>query len=112
MFEHDVMSQKYLPKFSIGEIAILQPPHPSAKHFWGQETTILSIQWCNGENDAMGGFNPHWGYETDIPAPPPTDLPEDQHIRWIWSEYDLKKKHDGGDDFATLMEKLSKEEVV
>jgi hypothetical protein len=105
------MSQRSLPKFSIGEVAILQPPHPTAKHLWGLETTILSIQWSEGGDDAMGGFNPHWCYETDIPAPPATDLPEDQHDGWIWCEYDLKKKHDGGDDFVTLMEKLSKELV-
>jgi hypothetical protein len=60
----------------------------------------------------MGGFRSGWSYQTDVPAPPPTDLPEDQHDHWVWCEYDLKKKYDGGDDFKEVMRKLKQEVVV
>lgn len=99
------------PKFSISEVAILQPPHPSARHLWGQETTILRMFWSRGGNDAMGGFAPHWCYETDVTAPPPSDLPEDQHDGWVWCEYDLRKKHKAGEDFASVMAAFSREKV-
>jgi hypothetical protein len=101
-------NQKTEPRFSVGEVAILQPPHPSARHLWGQETTVLSIHWNEDVEDAMGGYSSGWGYFTDIPAPPPTNLPEDQHDGWLWCEYDLKKKYDGGSDFKTLMAELKK----
>jgi len=104
------MNNHVEPKFSVGEVAILQPPHPSASHLWGTETTVLSIHWSEGGEDAMGGFRSGWSYRTDVQAPPPTDLPEDQHDHWVWCEYDLKKKQDPGEDFSSLMEKL-KEEV-
>ena len=97
------------PKFRIGEVAILQPPHPSAKSYWGMETTVLEIFWVENVEDAVHGMHSGWSYQTDIPAPPPTDLPEDQHDGWIWAEYDLKKKYDPGQDFSELMEELSKE---
>jgi hypothetical protein len=48
-----------------------------------------------------------WCYQTDIPAPPPTDLPEDQHQHWIWCEYDLRKKYDPGTDFEKLVADLN-----
>ena len=104
--------QKPEPRFSVGEVAILQPPHPSARHLWGTETTIFEIYWSEGGEDAMGGFVSGWTYHTDVSAPPPTDLPEDQHEGWLWCEYDLKKKYDPGEDFSTLIEKLHKEFVV
>ena len=93
--------------FSVGEIAILQPPHPSAKHLWGTETTILQVLWSGGGEDAMGRNSPKWSYLTDVPAPPPTDLPEDQHSGWVWCEYDLRKKQQPGESFETMMERLS-----
>jgi len=101
------MNERPRPYFSIGEIAILQPPHPSAKHLWGEETTILEIYWSGGGEDAMGRDTPKWTYLTDIPAPPPTDLPEDQHANWLWCEYDLRKKQQPGESFETMMERLS-----
>jgi hypothetical protein len=55
----------------------------------------------------MGFTGNEWDYETDIPAPPPTDLPEDQHDHWIWCEYDLRKKHDPGIDFEDLLADLN-----
>lgn len=55
----------------------------------------------------MGFSGNMWSYQTDIPAPPPTDLPEDQHTHWIWCEYDLRKKCDPGEDFEMLMTTLS-----
>jgi hypothetical protein len=95
------------PKFKVGEVAILQPPHPSAKHLWGQETTIHRVlhspPFCE---DAMGLSGNQWSYATDIAAPPPTDLPEDQHDNWVWCEYDLRKKYDPGTDFEELMADL------
>lgn len=100
-----------MPRFSVGEIAILQPPHPSARHLWGQETTVLAIHWSEHSEDAMGGRRSGWGYYTDVPAPPPTDLPEDQHDGWLWCEYDLKKRYDAGDGFEALMEVLKTELV-
>ena len=93
--------------FSIGEVAILQPPHPSAQHLSGVETTILDIFWSEGGEDAMGGHSSKWTYLTDVPAPPPTDLPEDQHDNWLWCEYDLRKKQQPGESFEALMERLS-----
>jgi len=96
--------------FSVGEVAILQPPHPSAKHLWGMETTILQVFWSEGGDDAMGRNSPKWSYLTDIQAPPPTDLPEDQHDGWVWCEYDLRKKQQPGESFESMMERLS--EVV
>jgi hypothetical protein len=101
------MNEPRRPYFSIGEIAILQPPHPSAKHLWGVETTILEIYWSGGGEDAMGRNSPKWTYLTDVPAPPPTDLPEDQHDHWLWCEYDLRKKQQPGESFETMMERLS-----
>jgi len=97
------------PKFSVGEVAILQPPHPSARHYWGQETTVHRIVWLSMVEDAMNGMGSGWGYETDIAAPPATDLPEDQHDEWLWAEYDLRKKHDPGMDFDELMAQLEGE---
>jgi len=94
------------PYFSIGEVAILQPPHPSARHLWGQETTILSVILSEGGDDAMGQKGAHWSYYTDVPAPPPTNLPEDQHNNWVWCEYDLKKKYDPGEDFESILEEM------
>lgn len=94
------------PRFQIGEVAILQPPHPSARSYWGMETTVLEIIWADCVEDAVHGMHSGWSYRTDIPAPPPTDLPEDQHDGWIWAEYDLKKKYEPGQDFADLMEAL------
>jgi hypothetical protein len=41
------------------------------------------------------------------PILPPTDLPEDQHLAWVWCEYDLRKKYDPGSDFEKLMADLS-----
>jgi len=100
------MSNQTSAYFSVGEVAILQPPHPSARHLWGQETTILAVIWNEGHEDAMGQKGASWSYYTDIPAPPPTDLPEDQHDNWVWCEYDLRKKYDPGEDFESLIEEL------
>ncbi|MBV1907917.1 MAG: hypothetical protein KUG78_01265 [Kangiellaceae bacterium] len=97
--------------FSVGEIAILQPPHPSAKHLWGKETTILDVFWSSGGEDAMGRNTPKWSYLTDIPAPPPTDLPEDQHSGWVWCEYDLRKRHQSGESLEHMIEKISDESI-
>lgn len=94
------------PKFQIGEVAILQPPHPSARSYWGMETTILEIVWAENVEDALHGLHSGWSYQTDIPAPPPTDLPEDQHDGWIWAEYDLRKKHQPGQDFTDMIDQL------
>jgi hypothetical protein len=105
------MSDIPSPKFRKGEVAILQPPHPSARHLWGQETTILRLFWSADGNDAMGGFTSNWCYKTDVPAPPPSDLPEDQHDGWVWCEYDLRKKHEAGEDFASVMAAFSREKV-
>jgi|GEM_PF-2533182 len=60
----------------------------------------------------MHGILSGWCYETDIPAPPPTDLPEDQHDDWLWAEYDLKKKYKRGADFAELMAELQGSKVT
>ena len=100
------------PKFQIGEVAILQPPHPSARAYWGMETTVLEIVWADNVEDALYGVNSGWSYRTDIPAPPPTDLPEDQHDGWIWAEYDLKKKYEPGSDFSDLMKALKNIEIT
>lgn len=94
------------PKFQAGEVTILQPPHPSAKSYWGQETTVLCVIWSENVEDAIHGLHSGWSYQTDIPAPPPTDLPEDQHNDWIWAEYDLKKKYESGEDFSGFIEEL------
>lgn len=102
-----IMKEPRPPYFSVGEVAILQPPHPSAKYLWGQETTILEIHWSEGGEDAMGKSSPKWTYLTDVPAPPATDLPEDQHDNWLWCEYDLRKKQQPGESFEALMERLS-----
>ncbi len=101
------MNAERAPYFRVGEVCILQPPHPSAKHLWGQETTVLKIFW-NDERyeDAMGVKDPGYCYLTDIPAPPPTDLPEDQHDGWVWCEYDLKKKQDPGEAFENILEEI------
>ena len=99
------------PNFQVGELAILQPPHPSARRYWGQETTILHVFWTENVDDAMLGIHSGWSYQTDIPAPPPTDLPEDQHNGWIWAEYDLKKKYDPGAGFNDLIAELQDYEV-
>ena len=95
------------PKFSIGEVAILQPPHPSARHLWGTETTILAIYPSIDGEDAMGNTLNIWSYDTDVSAPPPTDLPEDQHAHWLWCEYDLKKKYQPGLGYEELLAALS-----
>jgi hypothetical protein len=100
------MTKVTKPYFSIGEVAILQPPHPSARHLSGQETTILQIFWNDSAEDAMGGKRSGWSYYTDVQAPPPTDLPEDQHTNWVWCEYDLRKKYDPGEDFESLVDEL------
>lgn len=100
------------PKFAVGEVAILQPPHPSAKAYWSMETTVLEIFWSDNVEDALHGMHSGWSYRTDIPAPPPTDLPEDQHDGWIWAEYDLKKKYEPGQDFHDLMEELKNTEIT
>jgi hypothetical protein len=100
------------PKFQVGEVAILQPPHPSASSYWGQETTILQVVWIEGVDDAMHGVHSGWSYQTDIEAPPPTDLPEDQHNGWIWAEYDLKKKYDSGTAFDDLIAELQDSELT
>ncbi|MCW8876504.1 MAG: hypothetical protein OQK04_02275 [Kangiellaceae bacterium] len=101
------MKEPREPYFSVGEVAILQPPHPSAKHLRGVETTILDIFWSEAGEDAMGSSSSKWTYLTDVPAPPPTDLPEDQHGEWLWCEYDLRKKHQPGESFEFIMERLS-----
>ena len=101
------MNEHRAPYFSVGEVAILQPPHPSAKHLRGTETTILDIFWSEAGDDAMGSRSPKWTYLTDVPAPPPTDLPEDQHGDWLWCEYDLRKKHEPGESFEAIMEMFS-----
>ena len=100
------------PKFEIGEVVILHPPHPSAASYRGMETMVVDIIWANDVEDAMHGTHSGWSYQTDIPAPPPTDLPEDQHDGWIWAEYDLKKKHEPGQDFSDLMEELQNNKVT
>lgn len=105
-------SNKRAPRFSIGEVAILQPPHPSAKHLWGTETTVLDIFWNGEAEDAMGGFRSGWSYLTDVQAPPPTDLPEDQHNDWVWCEYDLRKRYEPGDGFEEMMEALKSAELI
>ena len=99
------------PKFAAGEVAILQPPHPSAKHYWGQETTVLKVFWSANVEDAVHGLHSGWTYFTDIPAPPPTDLPEDQHGDWVWAEYDLRKKYEPGADFDELITELRGDKV-
>lgn len=101
------MKDQRPPYFSIGEVAILHPPHPSAQHLRGVETTILEIYWSGDGEDAMGRNSPKWTYLTDVPAPPATDLPEDQHENWLWCEYDLRKKHQPGESFESMMEQLS-----
>ena len=68
------------PKFRIGEVAILQPPHPSAKSYWGMETTVLEIFWVENVEDAVHGMHSGWSYQTDIPAPPPTDPASYTHL--------------------------------
>ena len=93
------------PRFEIGETAILQPPHPSAKAFWGVETVILSRSWGISE-DAFGERHTGWSYETDIQAPPPSVEHRHQHLSWVWCEYDLRKKYDAGDDFKTIIKQL------
>ena len=103
---------KPTPKFQVGEVAILQPPHPSAKAYWGLETTILRIVWLEEVEDAVHGMHSGWSYQTDIPAPPPTDLPEDQHDGWIWAEYDLKKKYDSGEKFENIIEAFMPEKIT
>ena len=100
------------PKFRIGEVAILQPPHPSARSYWGLETTGLRVFWSENVEDAIHGMFSGWSYQTDIPAPPPTDLPEDQHDGWVWAEYDLKKKYDAGDGFEDLLAAIQKQKVT
>jgi hypothetical protein len=96
------------PKYRVGKVAILQPPHPSARHLWGQETTIMRIIHSSSRGeDAMGFTGNEWNYQTDLPAQPPTDLPEDQHDHWVWCEYDLRKKHDPGVDFEDLIAHLN-----
>ena len=95
------------PLFSIGEVAILQPPHSSAKAYWGMETVILRRSWGSSHEDAFGESHTGWSYETDIKAPPPSSEPRHQHDRWVWCEYDLRKKYKSGDDFKTLIKKLS-----
>ena len=106
------MSERPQPKFEIGEVAILQPPHPSAKHLWGTETVVLQRFWSKQAEDTMGGYRSGWSYQTDVQAPPPTDLPEDQHNNWVWCEYDLKKKHLPGEDFEQFMESLRRESIL
>ena len=68
--------------------------------------------WNDSHDDAMNGIHSGWCYQTDIPAPPPTDLREDQHRNWIWSEYDLKKKYDLGAEFEALIAELKDIEIV
>ena len=100
------MAKQRNPNFQVGEVAILQPPHPSARHLWGTETTVIQITWTGEVEDAMGGYRSGWAYLTDVPAPPATALPEDQHENWLWCEYDLKKKHDPGSCFDELMNEI------
>lgn len=95
------------PYFEVGEVCILQPPHPSAKHFWGQETTVQRVIWRDyKEYDAMGGFGPGYSYETDIPAPPISDDDKYKDVNWLWCEYDLKKKYKPGDSIEETLEQL------
>lgn len=68
--------------------------------------------WSEDVEDAIYGVSSGWSYQTDIPAPPPTDLPEDQHDGWIWAEYDLRKKHDGGNGFEDLMAEMQSKKVT
>ncbi len=105
------MKRQY-PKFQVGEVAILQPPHPSARAYWGKETIILQVFWSEGVDDAIHGTHSGWSYQTDIPAPPPTDLPEDQHDGWVWAEYDLRKKFDPGEGFEELMAEMRNKKVI
>ena len=95
------------PFFEVGEVVILQPPHPSAKKYWGIEAVVLRRRWSRNSEDAFGGYRSGWSYETDIPAPPPSDAPHHQHNRWVWCEYDLRKKYDAGMDFKILKEELN-----
>ena len=55
-----------LQKFE--EFAILQPPHPSARSYWGKETTILANIWSDNVEDALHGVHSGWSYLIDIPA--------------------------------------------
>jgi hypothetical protein len=80
------------PKFQVGEVAILQPPHPSASSYWGQETTILQVVWIEGVDDAMHGIHSGWSYQT--------------------AEYDLKKKYDSGTAFDDLIAELQDSELT
>ena len=98
--------QQTKPLFEVGEVAILQPPHPSAKAYWGMETVIRRRIFSRQHEDAFGGKRSGWSYQTDIPAPAPTNEPRHQHRNWIWCEYDLRKKHEAGDDFKTLIKDL------
>ena len=72
----------------------------------------MRLVWSVNVDDAMHGVHTGWSYQTDIPAPPPTDLPEDQHDFWIWSEYDLKKKYEPGADFEDLIAELQDDKVT
>ena len=103
---------KPAPKFQMGEVAILQPPHPSASSYWGRETIIFEVIWIEDVDDAMHGVHSGWSYQTDIAAPPPTELPEDQHSGWVWAEYDLRKKYDAGTDFEDLIIELQDYELI
>ena len=102
------MTSNKIAKFVEGEIAILQPPHPSAQHLRGVETTVLRVRWSDAAEDAMGGLRSGWSYETDIPAPPPWGSLENQPSAWVWCEYDLRKKHDSDKSFEVLMHELNK----
>lgn len=107
------MTSKPNPLFNVGEIAILQPPHPSAKQYWGQETKILRRVWRKPNPTAfMASKSSGWLYETDIEAPPISDSPKYIPGSWLWCEYDLRKKYDAGDEFEKLMENLVNELVT
>ena len=94
------------PKFRVGEVAILQPLSPIAKSHWGAETTILEVVWVKNARDAVYGIHSGWGYWTDIPAPPISDRLEDMFSVCMWSEYDLRKKHEGGADFDEIISEI------
>ena len=97
------------PLFEIGETAILQPPHHSAKAYWGMETVIFQRSWSGPHKDIFGNqCQGCWMYKTDIEAPPPTNNLLDKLRSWIWCEYDLRKKYDAGEDFKTLVKNLKK----
>lgn len=94
------------PKFGVGETAIIQSKSDMVEHLWGQETVILEREWTEVGEGFMRDKCASWMYKTDAPIPDEFYEANFSPDLWRWCECELKKKHDPGDDFHSLMKRI------